>query len=376
MGASASILVSSSSLLISQRSKAEFESLPMLLGPGVDLSSSYGPITPQLVQICERSWLRVALNNTMSDRPHSQRDQGLMAFCYSFFSNVTSLDPENEVVVLLQPKRTSHYYSREALLLRIVKYILSVPGESFKVKSKIRSLGRAHARRGIVEKHFLLFNKALLISLAERLEWQATYEVMKAWNDLIAFVTHQLTFDKVFFRSHHTVDADADRESLLKTQEAIKLAAPSVPDLSLVELEAPALICMLGEPSANRSISCSCPDLVGGTMRGEKPIQVSSSSRLSTTRPSKQASAPTTGRIKGSIAEDASTEPAVSVATYHADDERIGHGRQSGSGVPFQLDLPLSASQSNSRLISGTPTARSPGKRPSARACDDLFVYI
>jgi hemoglobin-like flavoprotein len=206
MGASASIGLPD--LLSCKGERDNMASLPLMIGNGGIPTEGYvyGPIDTSLMALCEKSWLKVALNVSAAQK--SQKDHGLMAFCYAFFGNVVAVDPENEFLALFSPRVKSTHYSREALLLRVIKYILSVPNDSFKVKSKIRSLGRAHARNGIVEKHFAIFNQALLMAIAERLEGYATYEVMKCWHDLLSFVTHQLTFDKIQFRPHITSDAE------------------------------------------------------------------------------------------------------------------------------------------------------------------------
>jgi hemoglobin-like flavoprotein len=217
MGAAGSISLSSVSNLSKHSSAgpSEYEEGLVLMSPisPTGLASDivlpgpvYRRITKPLVDKCKQSWLKVASNSADG----VGIEKGFAAFCGVFFFYMDELDVDNDVLIKFQPRPSSFCVDRDALLLRVINFILSIPSDNFKVKSKIRALGRAHARVGIVEKHFEMFTKALLKSVAIRLGPLVTTEIIGAWLDVLSFAVHQLTFDKINFKTHHNTDKEGD----------------------------------------------------------------------------------------------------------------------------------------------------------------------
>jgi hypothetical protein len=179
----------------------------------------YRKINKPLVEKCKQSWLRIASTSNSLEGNAEGVERGFAAFCGVFFFYMEELDVDNVVLIKFQPRPSSFCVDRDALLLRVVNFVLSIPSDNFKVKSKIRALGRAHARVGIVEKHFEMFTKALLKSIANRLGPLCTTETIGAWLDLMSFATHQLTFDKINFKPHHNTGLDEEDEDPRKEMD-------------------------------------------------------------------------------------------------------------------------------------------------------------
>lgn len=156
-------------------------------------------ISISLLDTCILSWEVIEPPSKKLDR-----ESKVISFCQSFFQILDTLDLDQEVRDKFRPRRQSAILTRSGLLIRIVKYMLSVPNDSFKVKAKIRALGRSHSTRGIIEKHFLVFSDVLLLSLAESLHVSSDDPVILSWKLLLQFFIEQLTFDKVIYVSHHT----------------------------------------------------------------------------------------------------------------------------------------------------------------------------
>lgn len=166
-------------------------------------------ITTELVALCESSWRLITKSKSSPANPDSPNNKiaGFGLFCHIFFECMTSFDSDNDIVDKFEPRSSSALISREALLYRVIKYVVSVPSDSFKVKAKLRALGRAHSYRGIGQKQFAVFSASMIKALAIQLKGAATNEIMGAWTNLLDFVVSQLTFDKVVLVKHHTIEA-------------------------------------------------------------------------------------------------------------------------------------------------------------------------
>lgn len=170
-------------------------------------------ISNSLLDTCILSWEVIEPPSKKLDR-----ESKVITFCQKFFQILDTLDLDKEVRTKFRPRRQSAILTRSGLLIRIVKYMLSVPNDSFKVKAKIRALGRSHSTRGIVEKHFLVFSDVLILCLTDALNLTSNDAVIVAWKLLLQFFVDQLTFDKVIFVSHRTTVED-EIETATGTQQ-------------------------------------------------------------------------------------------------------------------------------------------------------------
>jgi hemoglobin-like flavoprotein len=160
-----------------------------------------------LVRICENTWQKIASSTKMA--PGTQTI-GLFAFCDCFFMHMMSLDDEDVVIPKFQPRSISSLPSRNALLLKIVRYMLSVPNDKFSSKSKIRRLGRAHATRNIRELHFKCFAEAFMRTLVSMGGRSLRSDAKRSWATLLGFFVTELSFENVSFASHNSSHNSAD----------------------------------------------------------------------------------------------------------------------------------------------------------------------
>lgn len=160
-----------------------------------------------LVKLCEVAWQKIASTNQFAP---GTRKISIFAFCENFFKSMRDLDKDEVVVPKFKPRSISTVPNRNALLLKIVRYMLSIPNDKFSSKSKIRKLGRAHASRNIRELHFKVFAEAFMRSLVIVGGKLLKDEAKRLWCQLLNFFVNELTFENVSFLSHHSTRSMSD----------------------------------------------------------------------------------------------------------------------------------------------------------------------
>jgi hemoglobin-like flavoprotein len=185
-----------------------------------------------MVKTCEAAWQKIA--STTQYAPGT-RLIALFAFCETFFTTMTDLDADEVVVPLFKPRSVSSLPHRNALLLKIVRYMLSIPNDKFSSKSKIRKLGRAHARRQIRERHFKVFAEAFMRSLVSVGGKLLKDETKRYWCQLLNFFVNELAFENVSFMSHRSTSplSDANLSELYMDLEATSNASLGDNDLNV-----------------------------------------------------------------------------------------------------------------------------------------------
>lgn len=189
-------------------------------------------ITESLREDCEFTWAYIESEMNAG---------GVGEFCRLFFVNLNDLDVNRDVVEKFKPRTNSSILSRNHLLVRVIRFLLTIDSEKFKVKARIRQLGRNHATRGIVEHHFIAFAQALQFALIATLGSMMTPELVASWASLLNFVVEQLSFDKVVLVSHCTMPTlvnnsghipSDDRTSLMPEDNEFSRLESSETDLS------------------------------------------------------------------------------------------------------------------------------------------------
>lgn len=168
-------------------------------------------IDDTLMRTCEAAWKCVVTNNGCYNR---NENWGLFAFCDRFFYHMEILDHDHIALPNFKPRSTSRCPSRTALLLKVIKYMLSLPNDKFSSKSKIRRLGRAHATRGIREPHFKIFAESFMRSFCEVLGSEMKPNMARSWSILLAFFVRELSFENVTFRPHNFYAQGQDIDDL------------------------------------------------------------------------------------------------------------------------------------------------------------------
>jgi hemoglobin-like flavoprotein len=183
-------------------------------------------IDKSFMRVCELSWKLIATNNAAQSR-NDQANLGIFAFCDRFFIHMEELDIDLIATHKFKPRSISRCPSRNALLLKIIKYMLSLPSDRFSSKAKVRRLGRAHATRGIREPQFKIFAEAFMRSFCEVLGPQLKPDMQRSWGLLLAFFVRELSFENVQFVPHifHQVESTAQ-----STQDALSAQTGSGED--------------------------------------------------------------------------------------------------------------------------------------------------
>jgi hemoglobin-like flavoprotein len=78
--------------------------------------------------------------------------------------------------------------AKGAILVRIVKFVIAIEGDSREVQYNLYMLGKSHSHKGIRPWQYTVFIQCLLLTLSSRLGTAATSDVMEAWVNAFAFV--------------------------------------------------------------------------------------------------------------------------------------------------------------------------------------------
>jgi hypothetical protein len=78
--------------------------------------------------------------------------------------------------------------SKGAILIRIIKYVISIKKDDEETQTKLYMLGKSHDKRQIKPYLYSIFVQTLLQTIGSRLGVEASNEVMGAWVNLFAFI--------------------------------------------------------------------------------------------------------------------------------------------------------------------------------------------
>jgi hemoglobin-like flavoprotein len=119
----------------------------------------------------------------------SRRTSGLTLFYTEFYDRLTKDDSDGLFDALL----TKHAVGQNqiafkgAILVRIIKFLLTIKSDSHESQAKLVALGKAHNRKGIRPWQYSFFIRTLLLTISSRLGCQATADVMESWVHLFAY---------------------------------------------------------------------------------------------------------------------------------------------------------------------------------------------
>jgi hemoglobin-like flavoprotein len=83
---------------------------------------------------------------------------------------------------------TSKIIAKGAILVRIIKFVIAIEGDSREVQYNLYMLGKSHSHKGIRPWQYTVFIQTLLLTLSSRLGTAASSDVMEAWVNVFAFV--------------------------------------------------------------------------------------------------------------------------------------------------------------------------------------------
>lgn len=145
-------------------------------------------INEDISNICKKSW-DIICNKEDQDE-YGTKTSGITAFYNEFYARLDLVDP-NGVIDAVLAKHSSgmnKIASKGAILIRIVKYVLSIKKDDEETQTKLYMLGKSHDKRHIKPYLYAIFVQTLLQTIGSRLDVEASNEVMGAWVNLFAFI--------------------------------------------------------------------------------------------------------------------------------------------------------------------------------------------
>jgi hemoglobin-like flavoprotein len=138
--------------------------------------------------LCNSSWSHIIEQQEGNDQ--GGITSGMTLFYSEFYERLDILDGSGkfEAVLSRHSPVQNKIANKGAILIRIVKFILSIDSSDQRVQFMLYMLGKSHSQKGIRPWQYSVFVQTLLLTISSRLGTHATLEVMEAWVHLFAFV--------------------------------------------------------------------------------------------------------------------------------------------------------------------------------------------
>ena len=143
-------------------------------------------VSARSLKLCQDSW-HIIIADTVNELGSSV--SGFTVFYNDFYDRLNVIDTTKAFDKVLSKYCYGHnkIATKGSIIIRIVKYILSLDFESKSTITKLGHLGKAHSTYGIRPWMYSLFVETLLLTIASRLGYHARAEVMEAWVNIFAF---------------------------------------------------------------------------------------------------------------------------------------------------------------------------------------------
>ncbi|CAM9258321.1 unnamed protein product, partial [Ectocarpus fasciculatus] len=138
-------------------------------------------------KILKDSWQQLVKKNVIENGISTS---GITVFYNEFYERLRILDTSGrfEAVLTRNIEGMSMLQAKGAILIRMVKYVISISGDSQETQSQMQALGRLHSSKDIRPWQYSIFVQTLLLTISSRLGTGATTDVMEAWVNMFAFV--------------------------------------------------------------------------------------------------------------------------------------------------------------------------------------------
>ena len=138
-------------------------------------------------KLLKESWNIMVNKNVCKD---GNSTSGITLLYNEFYERLGILDTTGrfEAVLTRNVEGVSMLQAKGAILIRILKYVLSVEEDSKETQRKLYLLGKAHSEMDIRPWQYSIFVQTLLLTISSRLGTAATDDVMSAWVNMFAFV--------------------------------------------------------------------------------------------------------------------------------------------------------------------------------------------
>eukprot|EP01041_Mallomonas_annulata_P013065 gene13065-27577_t len=145
-------------------------------------------ISPKATMCCRESWTKILAKNFTDE--NGTVTAGLTLFYNRFYETLDKYDGNKDFESILTQncKGSNKIAAKANVLIKIITYVLKIEEASPKMEAMLHQLGKRHDRMQIRPWQYATYIQTVLLTIAERLESDATYSVMESWVNLFAYV--------------------------------------------------------------------------------------------------------------------------------------------------------------------------------------------
>jgi hemoglobin-like flavoprotein len=149
-------------------------------------------VSRQVNKLCTASW------NTLVDQEFEGEGgtvvSGITIFYHEFYKRLAIFDNKGmfEAVLSRHSGSANKVAVKGAILVRIIKFVLSIVEDSEETQLSLYVLGKSHQQKQIRPWQYSVFVETLLNTLASQLGCAASADVMYAWVNLFAYVLQSM----------------------------------------------------------------------------------------------------------------------------------------------------------------------------------------
>jgi hemoglobin-like flavoprotein len=145
-------------------------------------------VTKKMTELCNKSWAHIVSQQHVNDSNFIT--SGITLFYSEFYERLDLLDGSGKFDAVLSRHSSGQnpIAAKGAIIVRIVKFVLSIESDNPRVQFMLFMLGKSHSQKSIRPWQYSIFVQTLLLTIASRLGTDATADVMEAWVNLFAFV--------------------------------------------------------------------------------------------------------------------------------------------------------------------------------------------
>lgn len=143
-------------------------------------------------KLCSTSWNSLVEQEFEGENGTSVA--GITIFYHEFYKRLAMFDNKGmfEAVLSRHSGSANKVAVKGAILVRIIKFVLSIQEDCEEVQLSLYVLGKSHQQKQIRPWQYTVFIETLLNTLSAQLGVGATADVMHAWVNLFAFVLQSM----------------------------------------------------------------------------------------------------------------------------------------------------------------------------------------
>ena len=145
---------------------------------------------------------------------------GRTPLCEVFFRNLMTVDSEACALQCPRTRGSRCGNTPASLFVHIVHFMLKLSDASWRVKKRLRALGRKHVLYGIQKKHAESFSEAFLMTISQLEHKSRDSDTLRCWSSLLSFVTEQMFVERIHLVNHITSETTSTSHTMTTTTRA------------------------------------------------------------------------------------------------------------------------------------------------------------